>query len=373
MAERLGNRISANTVLRILHEAGLNKTKPTRKPGLSDPMRKARLEWCLAHQSWTLEDWKHVIWSDETSVVLCIRRGGYRVWRTPDQSVNKSAIRERWKGYSEFMFWACFSYDQKGPCHVWRAETPSERRQAEAELEALNAQNEPLIRAKWEADEAVRYAAACEKNSRTARRRKWIWCEKRGKLVRKAGHGGVDWYRYQKQILLDKLLPFAKQVGPQAIVQEDRAPSHAHFAQEAVFNLAGVKRLLWCGNSPDLNMIEPVWPELKRRTTRSGAPKSGPEAERVWRQAWASFEQPRLQAFVERIPWHIQQVIACDGGNEYTEGRNKMLQTEFYALAKMYGAYGSYAPTYLTTKREGGDDFGAEFRRLVRANAVRFG
>lgn len=80
-------------------------------------------------------------------------------------------------------------------------------------------------------------------------------------------------------------------MGPQAIVQEDRAPSHAHFAQEAVFNLAGVKRLLWCGNSPDLNMIEPVWPELKRRTTRAGAPKSGPEAERAWRKEWLCFEQ----------------------------------------------------------------------------------
>lgn len=111
IAERLGNRISAATVWKILHEAGLNKMKPTRKPGLSESMRKAWLEWCLAYQSWSLEDWKHVIWSDETSVVLCVRRGGYRVWRKADESVNKTAIRERWKGYSEFMFWACFSYD----------------------------------------------------------------------------------------------------------------------------------------------------------------------------------------------------------------------------------------------------------------------
>lgn len=120
-------------------------------------------------------------------------------------------------------------------------------------------------------------------------------------------------------------------------------------------------------------MIEPVWPEMKRRTTRSGAPKSGPEAERVWRKEWASFEQKRLQAFVERIPWHIQQVIACEGGNEYNEGRNKCLQNEFYALAKMYGAYGCYAQTYQNTKKEGDDDFGEEFKRLVRANAMRFG
>jgi hypothetical protein len=79
IADRLGNRICAKTVWTILHEAGLSKTKPTRKPGLTEKMRKARLEWCLAYQHWTLEDWKHVIWSDETSVVLCVRRGGYQV------------------------------------------------------------------------------------------------------------------------------------------------------------------------------------------------------------------------------------------------------------------------------------------------------
>jgi len=34
------------------------------------------------HQDWSLEDWKKVVWSDETSVILGHRRGGVRVWRT---------------------------------------------------------------------------------------------------------------------------------------------------------------------------------------------------------------------------------------------------------------------------------------------------
>ena len=96
--------ISAMTVWRILKKAGLRKTKPTRKPGLTKQMRAERLAWCQAHSHWTLEDWKRVIWSDETSVVLNHRRGGYRIWRTPEEKLCKSCIRERWKGYSEFMF-----------------------------------------------------------------------------------------------------------------------------------------------------------------------------------------------------------------------------------------------------------------------------
>jgi hypothetical protein len=81
-------------------------------------MRAARLQFCLDHADWTLEDWKNVIFSDETSVVQGHRRGSIRCWRTPEESLEKTVIRERWKGYSEFMFWGCFSYDSKGPCHI---------------------------------------------------------------------------------------------------------------------------------------------------------------------------------------------------------------------------------------------------------------
>ena len=113
----LGYEVSQQTVWRILRAQGFKKTKPTRKPGLTKKMRKERLAWCLEHRDWTLEDWKNVIWSDETSIVLLHRRGGYRVWRTKEEALSRSCIRERWKGASEFMFWGCFSYDRKGPCH----------------------------------------------------------------------------------------------------------------------------------------------------------------------------------------------------------------------------------------------------------------
>jgi hypothetical protein len=72
--------ISGTTVWRILRNGlKMRKTKPTRKPGLQKWMREERLQWCLDHQHWTLEDWKNVIWSDETSIVIGHRCGGYRI------------------------------------------------------------------------------------------------------------------------------------------------------------------------------------------------------------------------------------------------------------------------------------------------------
>ena len=135
---------------------------------------------------------------------------------------------------------------------------------------------------------------------------------------------GIDWYRYQKVILQEKLLPFAqecKKVRPKIIVQEDKAPSHASPYQELVFKEFGIDRFKWPGNSPDLNAIEPCWSWMKRKTTRKGAPRYRTLMEYKWREVWLELEQKRIQAWIERIPRHIKEVIKLDGGNEYREGR----------------------------------------------------
>jgi hypothetical protein len=45
------------------------------------------------------------------------------------------------------MFWDCFSYDKKGPCHIWRPETAQEKKQAEKVIEKVNKELEPTLRA----------------------------------------------------------------------------------------------------------------------------------------------------------------------------------------------------------------------------------
>lgn len=62
--------LSHTTVHRFLKNTGFRSCKPTMKPGLTPSMKEARLQFCLRHKHWTLEDWKNVIWTDET-VVRC--------------------------------------------------------------------------------------------------------------------------------------------------------------------------------------------------------------------------------------------------------------------------------------------------------------
>lgn len=208
LSEELNIDISATTVIRCLKKLGYPKTKPTRKPGLTQRMKDERLKWCQDHADWTLEDWKRVIWSDETSVLLGHRRGGYRIWRRSDEAFVKSAIRPRWKGYSEFMFWGCFTYDKKGPFHIWQPETAKEKKAADEALEVLNASLEAEARLRWELESGV---ARIGLRSKPGSKPKWRWCEATGKLIRRQKGNGVDWYRHQTQILIPKLLPFAKE------------------------------------------------------------------------------------------------------------------------------------------------------------------
>ena len=96
-------------------------------------------------------------------------------------------------------------------------------------------------------------------------------------------------------MLLPKLIPFAKRCGADFQVQEDNAPAHAHRANVTLMNAMEVIRLLWCPNSPDLNMIEPTWFYLKRQTTKNGAPQSRKAAEMVWRKAWRELPQWKIR------------------------------------------------------------------------------
>ena len=68
-------------------------------------------------------------------------------------------------------------------------------------------------------------------------------------------------------------------------------------------------------------MIEPAWPWIKQIITKKGAPKNRADAERVWENIWKDLPQAKIQAWIERIPIHIKNIIQLEGGNEYIEGR----------------------------------------------------
>ncbi|KAG1438246.1 hypothetical protein G6F55_013975 [Rhizopus delemar] len=63
-----GRKVSAETVCRTLRKTGLGAIEKPKKPLLSAKNIRKRLSWCMAHKDWTIDDWKRVIWSDETKI-----------------------------------------------------------------------------------------------------------------------------------------------------------------------------------------------------------------------------------------------------------------------------------------------------------------
>ena len=56
------------TVRRRLRENGLRNVRPEKKPRLTASMRKKRLEWAKRQTNWSMDDWKQVVFSDESSL-----------------------------------------------------------------------------------------------------------------------------------------------------------------------------------------------------------------------------------------------------------------------------------------------------------------
>jgi IS30 family transposase len=57
-----------NTVHQHLKKSGMKAVVKSKHPLLSVRHRKAQLDFTYAHKDWTVEDWKKVVWSDETKI-----------------------------------------------------------------------------------------------------------------------------------------------------------------------------------------------------------------------------------------------------------------------------------------------------------------
>lgn len=110
--------IGPESIKYALHKRGYRRRVALRKPPLSPQNQAARLEWAQQHVHWTEEQWKFILWSDETWV----KAGSHRktlVTRKPGEELDPTCIIDRIQRQSGWMFWGSFSGTTKGPCCFW--------------------------------------------------------------------------------------------------------------------------------------------------------------------------------------------------------------------------------------------------------------
>jgi len=106
---------SEKTIRRALAQEGIRSCQPRRKPLISATNKEKRLAWALERKSWTVEKWKKVIWSDESTFSQYRKSGWGRIWREPSEEFHEDCVGSTVKHSQSVMFWACFSFFGLGP------------------------------------------------------------------------------------------------------------------------------------------------------------------------------------------------------------------------------------------------------------------
>lgn len=115
---RLGVCVSRRTVSRRLKEVGIRSRRALMKPRLSDLQKRNRLYWARQHEKWTLEQWKRVLWTDESYFRCMVRGFVFRlkssgrslVWRRVGSDILEECVTGtvRW-GNGGLMVWGLIS------------------------------------------------------------------------------------------------------------------------------------------------------------------------------------------------------------------------------------------------------------------------
>uniref|UniRef100_A0A7I5ECG5 Paired domain-containing protein n=1 Tax=Haemonchus contortus TaxID=6289 RepID=A0A7I5ECG5_HAECO len=109
---------SQSTISRRLRDVGLHARRPEKKPLVSPKNRRARLGWACRHLHWTLDQWREVIWSDESKFVLFGTDGISFVRRPVNKRFDpKYQIPTVKHGGGLVFVWRCFSNRGMGPLH----------------------------------------------------------------------------------------------------------------------------------------------------------------------------------------------------------------------------------------------------------------
>ena len=118
LAEEDHIKVSDSTVRRRLKAVGLHGRRPVKKPLISAKNRKTRVNFAKKHINWTKQQWRDVLWSDESKFSLFGSDGISYVRRPIGKRYHQQyQIPTVKHGGGNVMVWGCFSGRGMGPLH----------------------------------------------------------------------------------------------------------------------------------------------------------------------------------------------------------------------------------------------------------------
>ena len=246
--------VSTQTIRNHLRRSGLKALVKKRKPLLTRKLMKDRLDFALAHQHWTVDDWKRVVWSDETKINRIGSDGRNWVWNWREKQkrkgLTKRDVNQTLKfGGGHIMVWGCM---------LWQGT---------------------------------------------------------GLLVRIDGNMDAELYTKILQEDLVGSLKYYYRKASNILFQHDNNRKHTSKMATSWLQEHGFEVLVWPSQSPDLNPIEHLWAYIKRRLQEYDTPPKGILElwERVAKE-WNAIPKKVCQDLIESMPSRIQKVIEAKGG-----------------------------------------------------------
>jgi transposase len=107
--------VCSKTVSRVLKEFGFVARIKKKKPKLTTAHKKARLAWAKKYENWSVEEWKKVVWSDESKFNVIQSDGKEYFWTQHPSVITEDSITPTMKfGGGGVNVWSCITWEGTG-------------------------------------------------------------------------------------------------------------------------------------------------------------------------------------------------------------------------------------------------------------------
>jgi hypothetical protein len=115
LTHTLPQSVSTKTIHRNLSHAGMKAVVKVKHPFFTARHKRNHLEWAMEHRNWTMEDWKSIVWSDETKINCLGSDGRKWVWKKQEESLSDRLVSGTLKfGRGSLMLWNCMFWEGCG-------------------------------------------------------------------------------------------------------------------------------------------------------------------------------------------------------------------------------------------------------------------
>jgi hypothetical protein len=244
-------KVCTCTIRKYIWSIGCSSRVAAKKPFLKDAHKVQRLAFARAHLHWTEDDWKNVIWTDESSFETGKHSRLIRVWRQAYERYSMDCLVPTFKsGRISVMVWGGFSGYDKSPIVI----IPSDRRSAVDFVDIV--------------------------------------------------YEGTLFGFYFLHDHPDNLF-----------LMEDSAPVHRSRLPQLWKEAHHMKCLNWLPNSPDLNPIENLWRIIKDHVQNQTRPRNREEMAAAIEKAWEEVSRHTLDVLISTMPHRMRVVIHAKGGS----------------------------------------------------------